>query len=161
MVGALKTHSLRYQPSGSWQNASFYRWPGRNALSRAGPASPSSKPDATTPASIRRPEPTKLRANLVFEQADARQLERAWARRKATRTLRCSAQRLVRKADDVLSSSASLMDDHLIEEQARPFCAKGRSDRSANYPPNCPPTSVLLVLKLKFYTKLFALYSRR
>ena len=27
--------------------------------------------------------------------------------------------------------------------------------------PNCPPTSVLLVLKLKFYTKLFALYSRR
>jgi hypothetical protein len=68
---------------------------------------------------------------------------------------------LVRKADDVLSSSASLMDDHLIEEQARPFCAKGRSDRSANYPPNCPPTSVLLVLKLKFYTKIFALYSRR
>src|SRR5580704_8101867 len=131
MVGALKTHSLRYQPSGSWQNASFYRWPGRNTLSRAGPASPSSKPDATTPASIRRPEPTKLRANLVFEQADARQLERAWARRKATRTLRCSAQRLVRKADDVLSSFASLRDDHfdrgasetfLCERQVRSRC---------------------------------------
>jgi hypothetical protein len=30
-----------------------------------------------------------------------------------------------------------------------------------NNPPNCPPTSVLLVLKLKFYTKIFALYSRR
>ena len=28
-------------------------------------------------------------------------------------------------------------------------------------PPNCPPTSVLLVLKLKFYTKIFALYSWR
>ena len=28
-------------------------------------------------------------------------------------------------------------------------------------PPNCPPTSVLLVLKLKFYTKIFALCSRR
>jgi hypothetical protein len=26
----------------------------------------------------------------------------------------------------------------------------------ANYPPNCPPTNVFLVLKLKFYTKIFA-----
>ena len=26
-----------------------------------------------------------------------------------------------------------------------------------NNPPSCPPTSVLLVLKLKFYTKIFAL----
>src|SRR5258708_22605869 len=30
-----------------------------------------------------------------------------------------------------------------------------------NNPPNYPPTSVLLVLKMKFYTKIFALYSRR
>ncbi len=30
-----------------------------------------------------------------------------------------------------------------------------------NDPPNYPPTSVLLVRKLKFYTKTFALYSRR
>jgi hypothetical protein len=30
-----------------------------------------------------------------------------------------------------------------------------------NDPPNSPPTSVLLVLKLKFCTKIFALYSRR
>jgi hypothetical protein len=28
-------------------------------------------------------------------------------------------------------------------------------------PPNNPPTSVFLVLKLKFYTKIFVLYSRR
>src|SRR5580704_4324663 len=161
MVGALKTHSLRYQPSGSWQNASFYRWPGRNALSRAGPASPSSKPDATTPASIRRPEPTKLRANLVFEQADARQLERAWlaARRPAPCAVRRSGW-FVRRTMFCLHSLRLGM-TILIEEQARPFCAKGRSDRGANYPPNCPPTSVLLVLKLKFYTKIFGLYSRR
>ena len=33
--------------------------------------------------------------------------------------------------------------------------------KDQNAPPNCPPTSVLLVLKLKFYTKIFALYSRR
>jgi hypothetical protein len=35
------------------------------------------------------------------------------------------------------------------------------SASGVNNPPNCPPTSVLLVLKLKFYTKIFALYSRR
>ena len=46
----------------------------------------------------------------------------------------------------------------------------GRVSRSAgllpvrkreNHPPNCPPTSVLLVLKTKFFAKIFALYSRR
>lgn len=37
-------------------------------------------------------------------------------------------------------------------------CAK-RCREHQNNPPNCPPTSVLLVLKLKFYTKRFALYS--
>jgi hypothetical protein len=36
-----------------------------------------------------------------------------------------------------------------------------RYEENPNDPPNCPPTSVLLVLKLKFYTKIFALYSRR
>ena len=39
-------------------------------------------------------------------------------------------------------------------------CAASDPDIKNN-PPNCPPTSVLLVLKLKFYTKIFALYSRR
>ncbi len=46
--------------------------------------------------------------------------------------------------------------------------AHGKAGRSPiptadveNYPPNYPPTSALLVLKLKFYTKIFALYSRR
>jgi hypothetical protein len=33
----------------------------------------------------------------------------------------------------------------------------GVLDAGENCPPNCPPTSVLLVLKLKFYTKIFAL----
>jgi hypothetical protein len=39
--------------------------------------------------------------------------------------------------------------------------SKCRYEENPNDPPNCPPTSVLLVLKLKFYTKIFALYSRR
>ena len=30
-----------------------------------------------------------------------------------------------------------------------------RSERPINYPPSCPPTSVLLVLKMKFFTKIF------
>ena len=41
------------------------------------------------------------------------------------------------------------------------LCTKVVLRTSPNDPPNCPPTSVLLVLKLKFYTKIFALYSRR
>jgi hypothetical protein len=39
--------------------------------------------------------------------------------------------------------------------------SKCRYEENPNDPPNYPPTSVLLVLKLKFYTKIFALYSRR
>jgi hypothetical protein len=56
-------------------------------------------------------------------------------------------------------------------DQARPHLAArglkqrrwrfGAAEERQNNPPNCPPTSVLLVLKLKFYTKIFALYSRR
>ena len=38
--------------------------------------------------------------------------------------------------------------------------SKCRYEENPNDPPNRPPTSVLLVLKLKFYTKIFALYSR-
>jgi hypothetical protein len=33
----------------------------------------------------------------------------------------------------------------------RKLCS--RRSRHPNYPPNCPPTSVLLVLKIKFFTK--------
>ncbi len=35
-----------------------------------------------------------------------------------------------------------------------------RSEEQKN-PPNCPPTSVFWVLKMKFIAKLFAVYSRR
>ena len=45
--------------------------------------------------------------------------------------------------------------DTSIANVALPYIGGGLGHR--NNPPNCPPTSVLLVLKLKFYTKIFAL----
>ena len=42
------------------------------------------------------------------------------------------------------------------------MCAEvRRSDAVEDRPPNCPPTSVLLVRKMKFLANIFALYSRR
>jgi hypothetical protein len=54
------------------------------------------------------------------------------------------------------------MHEHRYRRASDISCANvRRSDGRANNPPNCPPTSVLLVLKLKFLARIFALYSRR
>ena len=40
--------------------------------------------------------------------------------------------------------------------QALLLCEGQEVQAHENYPPNCPPTDVLLVLKMKFLAKIFA-----